>query len=66
MPSNWENHSCSSEIPHFRHVKQFMWDTARELFFIAPVKYPTGVIDSSRKYFSWPSLVMKNAIFRSA
>jgi hypothetical protein len=23
---------------------------------IAPVKYPMGVIDSSHKYFSWPSL----------
>jgi hypothetical protein len=30
--------------------------TPREWFFIAPVKYTTGVIDSSRKYFSWPSL----------
>jgi hypothetical protein len=29
----------------------------REWFFIAPVKYPTGVIDSSHKYFSWPWLI---------
>jgi hypothetical protein len=27
-------------------------------FSIAPVKYHTGVIDSSRKYFSWPSLLL--------
>jgi hypothetical protein len=32
-------------------------------FFIAPVKYPTGVIDGSRKYFSWPSLLKGNHIW---
>jgi hypothetical protein len=27
---------------------------------MAPVKYPTGVIDGSCKYFSWPSLECYN------
>jgi hypothetical protein len=27
-------------------------------FFIAPVNYPMGVIDGSRKYFSWSSLAL--------
>jgi hypothetical protein len=35
------------------------------VIFIAPVKYPTGVIDSSRKYFYWPSLPPTRKIFNS-